>query len=153
MEIRTTRFGTLQFPKDLVIQVPGGLLGFPNSVSYAVLEHDADGSPFKWLQSVDEPSLAFIIVDPHILIPDYLAQIEPDVHDALGPFDPQDISTISIVTIPHDSPIDMTANLRAPVVVKYSERVGKQIILTDDRFNLNHRIFNHEEQQGRLVAS
>lgn len=153
MEISTTRFGTLQFPRDLVITVQGGLLGFPHAERFAVLEHDAEDSPFKWLQAIDDPNLAFIILDPHLLVPDYLRQIEADVHDALGPFDPQDISTIAVVTVPAERPIEMTANLRAPVVVKFSERRGKQIILTNDLFSLNHRIFAPEESEERAAAS
>ncbi|MBN1477942.1 flagellar assembly protein FliW [Candidatus Sumerlaeota bacterium] len=152
MEIQTTRFGVLQFPRDLVIRVPGGLPGFPHAEGFAVLEHDTDGSPFKWLQAVDEPALAFIIIDPHLLVPDYLAQIERDVHDAFGPFDPQDVSTISLVTVPRDNPTAMTANLRAPLVVIFSERVGRQIILTDDRFPMNHRIFPPSARSERAVA-
>jgi flagellar assembly factor FliW len=142
MEIRTTRFGVLQFPQDLVIRIPGGLLGFPQAELFAVLEHDAETSPFKWLQAVDDPNLAFIIIDPHRLVPGYLQQIERDVHETVGPFDPQDISTIAIVTVPSDHPVEMTANLRAPVIVRFSTRQGKQLILSDDTFSLNHRIFD-----------
>jgi flagellar assembly factor FliW len=142
MEIRTTRFGTLEFPDEMILKVAGGLLGFSHAESYVVFEHDADGSPFKWFQAADDPNLAFIIMDPHQIVPDYLNRTEKDVRDAIGPFDPQDISTIAIVTVPADRPIEMTANLRAPIVIKFSERTGKQIILTDDQFNLNHRIFD-----------
>jgi flagellar assembly factor FliW len=153
MEIQTTRFGDLQFPRDLVIRVTGGLPGFPQAERFAVLEHDTEGSPFKWLQAVDDPALAFIIVDPHLLVPDYLVQIEKDVHDAFGPFDPQDISTIALVTVPRDNPAAMTANLRAPLIVIFSERVGRQIILTDDRFPMNHRIFPSSASSEQAVAS
>lgn len=141
MEIRTSRFGTLDVPRDLVIHLAGGLLGFPESEEFVVLEHDAEGSPFKWLQSVDTPSLAFIIVDPHHLVSDYVLQTERDIRDAIGPFDPGDLSTIAIVTVPRGRPHEMTANLRAPIVVRFSAREGKQIILTNDNLSLNHRIF------------
>ncbi len=151
MQIKTSRFGLLEFPKDLVINFPGGLLGFPHAENYAVLEHDADGSPFKWLQAVDDPNLAFIIIDPHLLVPDYLGKVEKEVHDVFGPFDPQDISTIAIVTVPGQAPIDMTANLRAPVIIRFTTRQGKQLILTDDEFSLNHRIFGSPSLEPQAV--
>jgi flagellar assembly factor FliW len=152
MEIKSTRFGNVQFPKDLVIRIEGGLLGFPESERFVVLEHDAEESPFRWLHSADDPNLAFIIIDPHALIPDYLAKIEKDVHDAFGPYDPQDVSTIAVITVPPDRPAEMTANLRAPVVVKFSVLRAKQIILTDDQFSLSHRIFSESSPMGEAIT-
>ena len=35
----------------------------------------------------------------------------------------------------------MTANLQAPLVVNPASRIGKQVILTDERFSLRHPVF------------
>ena len=90
MKIETTRFGTLDVQEDQVFQFPMGLLGFADRKEFLVIDH-SDESPFKWLQSVEEPGLAFIITDPLFFRSDYhisvrrneLAVIAPDKEEDL----------------------------------------------------------------------
>ena len=63
MQIETTRFGTIDVAEEQLFHFPMGLLGFSSQKRYVVLDHAPD-SPLKWLQSVDDGSLAFIITDP-----------------------------------------------------------------------------------------
>ena len=44
--------------------------------------------PFVWLQSVEDPTIAFVIVDPLLIIPDYLAQVHPEDIESLDIQDP-----------------------------------------------------------------
>ena len=67
--IQTSRFGTIEAPEEKGISISGGLLGFPESTRYLMLDHDQD-SPFKWLQSMDEGEVAFVVTDPLVLLAD-----------------------------------------------------------------------------------
>src|ERR1700721_963721 len=65
MEIQTSRFGTLAVEDERVMTFPNGLLGFPNHTRYALIQAGSENY-FFWLQSVDEPNLAFVVTDPVI---------------------------------------------------------------------------------------
>jgi len=64
MKIHTTRSGDIETPDKDIISLPEGILGFDDSSEYVLLEHDSEGTPFKWLQSTSDPNLAFIVMDP-----------------------------------------------------------------------------------------
>src|SRR5215204_6681376 len=70
MEIETTRFGKMTVEDDRVMTFPHGLLGFPQQGRFALIQ-TGEENYFFWLQSVDEPSLAFVVTDPAIFFKDY----------------------------------------------------------------------------------
>jgi len=70
MDIATTRFGRLEVNEERIISFPKGLLGFPQYQRYALIQ-TGEENYFFWLQSVDEPTLAFVVTDPAIFFKDY----------------------------------------------------------------------------------
>src|SRR6185295_7181281 len=88
IRFRTARFGEIEFAEDVIITFPDGVLGFPGDRRYLLLEHDAEGSPFKWLQSLDNPDLAFIVVDPAIVDTNYGFDLDVDLARIIGTSDP-----------------------------------------------------------------
>ena len=82
MQVRTTRFGIVEIDDDRIITFPKGLLGFSAYTRYCLLQ-PSDDAAFFWLQSVEEPSLAFVITDPGLFFPDYSAPIRPEQMDDL----------------------------------------------------------------------
>jgi len=147
MKVATTRFGEMEIPDGLVIQVPEGILGFPNDRRYVVLEHDTEDTPFKWLQSVDSRQLAFIVIDPRHILPDYRLEFDEETVAEFGSIVPDAFIPMVIVNVPKDRPIEMTANLKAPIIVHETKRVGRQIILRTQDYSLTHRIFPEDESE------
>jgi flagellar assembly factor FliW len=131
MMIHSTRFGDIDCPEEKIVKIPSGIIGFPLSTRYLVLDHDRD-VPFKWLQSLDQEELAFVIVDPVWFKPDYRVTIALDEIVELGQVDERDLLLFVILTIPADDPSRMTANLRGPVIVNGGTRMAKQVILRDE---------------------
>lgn len=138
MQVQSTRFGSLDIPSDKLITFPDGLLGFENLTRYAILEHDS-GTPFKWLQSVDEPDLAFVIVDPYEFKPDYAVELGRDDVVKLGLKEPGAAAVYVLVVIPNN-PAAMTANLQGPLVLNSERRVGRQVVLADGRYSTRQPI-------------
>ena len=64
MNISTTRFGTLDFESDDVIEFPEGLLGFPDAHQFILFVHR--GGPFSWLQSIDIAVPTFARLQPSL---------------------------------------------------------------------------------------
>jgi flagellar assembly factor FliW len=145
MRISTTRFGELNVPDTRIITLPEGILGFPNDHRFVLLEHDSEGTPFKWLQSADSPQLAFIVMDPQTVVDNYRVALDAESAGNLGADEIGDeFAMMAIVNIPHDNPIAMTVNVRAPIIVHSEKRIGYQIILTNEDYPIRHRIFPEE---------
>lgn len=141
MKFRTSRFGEIEFTDDVVMLFPEGVLGFPESRRYILLEHDADGSPFKWLQSLDNPDLAFIVLDPYQIVSDYRFEIDMDTERIIGTDLPSCCALMAISTIPYNEPLKMTANLKAPLVVNVQTRRGRQVVLSTNYYQINAPVF------------
>ncbi len=77
MKITTTRFGTLDIQEEQIIQVPAGIIGFPEYKRYVLLEHKK-GSSFLWFQAVDNNALAFVLINAILFQPDYQFTLCPE---------------------------------------------------------------------------
>lgn len=149
MRIETTRFGEIEVPETDFILLPEGILGFPDSTRYVLLEHDSEGTPFKWLQSLDDANLAFIVMDPRLLVERYEIEEDTDVAAKLGSGNTaENTALMAIVNVPPDRPIEMTANVRAPIVVDAEKRTGWQIVLSNDSYPVRHRIFADPQEES-----
>ncbi|NPA14925.1 MAG: flagellar assembly protein FliW [Deferribacteres bacterium] len=138
MKITTTRFGEIDVKEDEIIHMVEPILGFPYSKRYVILNHKT-GSPFKWLQSVDDAGLAFVIVDPRLFKPDYVVPLEKEDAEKLQIEDEADAEVYVFVVIPED-PKEMSANLKGPLVVNRKKRLAKQIVLIDDSYPLRYKL-------------
>jgi len=138
LKIETSRFGTVDLRDARVIHIPSGLLGFPEDKRYVLLEHKK-GSPFLWFQSVDNSGLAFVLIDPLLVKPDYEIEIGPEDMGELELRDaPADVQTLVLVTITSGEKVELTANLLGPIVINTKKRLGKQIILGEGKYSLRH---------------
>lgn len=135
----SSRFGQLNIDDDKVLTFPSGLLGFPESRRYVLLDHDTE-APFKWLQSLDEPAVAFVIIDPDLLLADYRIEVPGDAMAEVQGNEAGELSTAVILTIPSDDPGRMTANLRGPVLMNRHSRLCKQLVLSDE-YPTRHPLF------------
>lgn len=131
MKIETSRFGTIEVPEHAVLTFPSGIIGFPASTRYAILDHDRE-APFKWLQSLDDGRLAFVIMDPALFKPDYCPTVTPVLRAHLGAADGDEVAWFVILTIPANQAGPVTANLQGPVAVNLRTRLAAQVILSEE---------------------
>ncbi len=139
MNIKTSRFGEIEIDKERIIQFTDGLIGFPDEKEYIVMEHRSD-SPFMWLQSVNKPDLAFVIMNPFQVFPEYLKDIPQEEENALKPDNNETVMIFAIVTIPNGKPQESTLNLMGPVVIDPVTNKGKQVILANSGYSHRHPI-------------
>lgn len=141
MKFRTARFGEIEYPEEVVLTFPEGVLGFPNETQYILLEHTSEGSPFKWLQSLENPELAFIVADPFFIEPRFQFEIDLDTERMIGTADTGACALMAIVNVPRDTPIRMTANLKAPLLVNVENRIGRQVVLGSQAYSISTPVF------------
>lgn len=147
MKFNTTRFGEIEVADDKIITMAEGLLGFAEITRYVILDHAPD-SPFHYFQAVDDPDVAFIIIDPLCFKPDYKVAVAAGELADLKLEKPEDAVVCAIVTVP-DDPDEMTANLQGPLVINAEKRLAKQIVLYDGPYSTKHKIFNTEQSEPR----
>lgn len=128
MEIQGTRFGTLEFEGEEIIILRDGLLGFPLSKRYLLFPY-GDQSPFFWLQSVDEPEIAFIVINPFDFFADLEFVINDEDSEGIELEEGEDAEIFTLVTIPEGRPEEMRTNLAGPVVVNVRNRLGRQVLV------------------------
>jgi len=133
-KIETSRFGKIEIEGLRIITFPEGLIGFPDEREYAILEHKP-GSPFYWLQSTEQPELAFVMTDPFLLKQDYLQDLSPDEAHHFEKKNGADIVVFVLLTIPPGNIDNMTANLLGPLVIDSETRQGKQVILANSGYD------------------
>jgi flagellar assembly factor FliW len=111
--------------KESRIELPLGLLGFEAIKNYLLIE-SPDEAPFSWLQMMESPKHAFLVVPPSAVIADYAPEISDEDVNFLGLQSPGDALLLNIVTLrPGGTP---TVNLKGPIVVNRRTLVGKQVI-------------------------
>ena len=74
MIIKTGRFGQLGVEEDEIISMPQGILGFPEYKRFCLVD-PGDDTLILWLQSLENPEIAFPILEPKIFKPDYAARL------------------------------------------------------------------------------
>lgn len=139
MTFQSARFGAIEYETQDVVTMPDGMIGFPEDHEFLVLAH-REGSPFRWFQSLTNPALAFLIVQPAEMVADYGFTLNESVAAELELYEATPYLVYTVVNIPRGKPEEMTLNLAGPIVINAETRRAKQVVLEDSRFDLRHRV-------------
>jgi flagellar assembly factor FliW len=133
---QSIRFGPVEVGHEEVIEFPFGLIGL-GGLQYTLLDRNP-GSGFFWLHAVDNPALALPVVNPYQFFSDFSLRIAPEDRERTGLEDIHD-ARLYVTVRATPNPLDITANLRAPLVVKAAQ--GYQVINTDEDALLQAPLF------------
>lgn len=125
-KIVSLHFGELTVEREHIFTFNDGMLGFDNLKEYVLISEE-ETIPFKWLISIDEPEIGFPVLSPwHI-----------DLNYNPGKNFNFDVEVLFVVVTLENQDGNMTANMKAPIILNVQEQTGKQIILPGDRFSAN----------------
>lgn len=127
------------------IEFPQGLFGFENCKNFSLTE--AEYKPFCWLQSEDDKTLSFLVVDPFIFFDDYELDIDDSSLKSIGVNSPSDVVVLTIITIPGNGE-KLTTNLQGPLVINKINNTGMQVILTDPKWTTKHCLVAKKSKDG-----
>lgn len=132
--VHSDLLGELQIQSSQALHFANGLLGFPECRRFALLraEHDA----LFWLQSMEYPTLVFLLVDPFAAVNGYTIDVAPSQLADLGAYRPSDIALLSVVTLPAGPGEPATANLQGPVAINFATRAAKQLVMSETDFGV-----------------
>ncbi|ABA88395.1 flagellin-stabilizing protein FliW [Syntrophotalea carbinolica DSM 2380] len=130
-----TRFGEVEFDPENTVLFVDGLIGFENLRDFIVMPNRKNG-PLFWIQSVEEPDLAFVLTDPTNFFLDY--KVVPDARERakLGIGTDDDCHALAVVTVPPDRKV--TLNLMAPVLFAPATNRAIQVVLEKSQYKTRH---------------
>lgn len=138
---QSSRFGQIEVLRSAVIELPFGIIGFPECRNYVLLEYNP---PFSWLHSIDSPELAFVVVSAAEFGDNYSFALPVGDKD-IGLKQDDEVAILNLVTVRPD-PTLTTVNLKAPVIVNMANRKGRQLILDSQSFSARHPLWGKGEE-------
>jgi flagellar assembly factor FliW len=140
MILNTKNFGEIEVREEDIIEFEYGIPGFENMTKFLILgKTDDENSPFFWLQSAQNSNLAFVIMNPRDLVPDYEVEIDMFTANLLKFQDANDALIYAIVTVPEDIS-KISINLKAPIVINAKTNKGCQVVIEKDKYKFKHII-------------
>lgn len=133
MRVTTRLFGEIDIEDSRILHMERGMIGFPELQNFSLLydSEREDAANISWLQSMDEPEIAFPVIDPLLICPDYDPTIQDELLEPLGTLTESNLYVLVTVTVPKNLE-EMAINLRAPIVINTDTMKGCQLIVEDD---------------------
>lgn len=151
MIVETTRFGSVTIDDSSIISFPRGLLGFENDTEYVLVKHRPD-TMFRWLQSVDSPELAFVVIDPMEFFTGYDLELSSIEAEYLNISELDEVEVLTMVTVDSKTS-EATTNLAGPIVINREKHIGMQVVLDDPNYGAKHTLIRQSEARtGRKLA-
>ena len=76
LKLQTKYFGEIEYEAKDLIHFSNGLFGFEEEQEFLLMPFDGSGGSMLCLQSARTPALAFVVLDPFTLKPDYAPVLE-----------------------------------------------------------------------------
>ena len=143
MLVKTKYFGEINLSEDKIITMERGMFGFEEYKKYTILfDSEKEGKAHvSWFQSVEEPGLAFPVINPLVVKEDYNPVVEDELLKGLGEITEENIVILLLLTVPQDA-IQMTANLKAPIIINADTRKGAQVVVENEEYEIKYRIYD-----------
>ncbi len=148
MIVKTGRFGQLTIGNEEIVSAPNGLLGFPDLKKFCLVD-PVDDTLILWLQSIDQPEIAFPVLEPKIFRADYATRLSAAELRELKLTNVNNSAVFSILTIPEDV-TQMSANLKAPIVINLKEQIMRQVVLQENEYSIKNLMF--KELRAHLIT-
>lgn len=126
-----TRFGEVEYNPDEVLHFPEGLIGFENLHDFIVMPNKKNG-PLFWIQSVDDPEIAFVLTDPTNFFLDYKIVPSKEEKTILKISSEEECFILSVVTVPPSR--EITLNLAAPILFSPKMNLAIQVVLENSPY-------------------
>jgi flagellar assembly factor FliW len=140
MLVKTAHLGEIAVKEENIITFNSGLPAFEGFPRFALLDI-AQNDNFKWMQCIDDPETAFLLVDPFTVKPDYSVSLNDDLVKSMEISNPEDALVYTIVNVPASGLKDATTNLIGPLIINWRQKNARQIILDAEVNVLKYPLF------------
>lgn len=140
MKLNTIRFGEIEIEESRIFEFVLPIIGFDMLEKFVILDPNKE-TLFKWLQSVEDPALAFPIISVSALDFDYTIDLPDNIVEALGIKNIESLLVMNITSIPQDNPKGTTINLLAPLIFNIDNQTAGQVVLSGSGYDISYPMF------------
>jgi flagellar assembly factor FliW len=144
--INTTKFGKVDYQESDIITFVRAILGFEDLRKYFIISLP-ESEPFRWLQSIEDPSVCFVLIEPTLVIDNYVAELsQHDIKQLEGRDVIADYKIFVIVTIPRGMPEEISVNLQGPIVMNVKNQKSIQMVLNNPEYAVRFNLFKDQKE-------
>lgn len=143
MILNTAKFGEIEIDESRIFDFVIPIIGFDELTKFIILDTNKD-TLFKWLQSVEDPSLAFPIISVATLDYDYPIDLADNVVNTLEITNPESLLVMNITSIPQENPRGTTINLLAPLIFNIDNLKAGQVVLSGSGYDISYPMFKKD---------
>lgn len=137
MKLQTKYFGEVECQEEDLLNFSVGMFGFDDERQYLLMPFEGSEGTLLCLQSAKTPGLAFVVMDPFALHPEYAPVLQPQELKELGVEKEEELCFYVLCAVKH--PVgDSTVNMKCPVAMNPSTRTCRQLILDTDAYDMRH---------------
>jgi flagellar assembly factor FliW len=143
MKANTRIFGEIDIEEEKIITMAKGMIGFPDLQHFALIfdeERDAKQFSIMWLQSMDDGDIAFPVIVPTLIKPDYHPTVSDEIVSPLGELTGDNTYLLATVKVPKNIE-DIACNLKAPIVINTDNNKAVQLIV-EDEYDMHYPIYS-----------
>lgn len=148
MIVQSLRLGDIEVSEDKLITMERPVLGFEKYKKYCLIEIE-ELKPFLWFQSIDEPAISFLVVNPRLFMTNYKIEINSKEIAELKIDDVNAVETYVVVTLA-ETPEDITANMQGPILINTENNRGKQLVLVNTDFDVKYYFMRYLPKQENV---
>lgn len=144
MRLETSRFGEIDVDEGAILTFTQPIIGFQEFRRFLLMEADS-ANGVSWLQSVDVGDLAFILMDPRQVVPDYEVKLSKHELTELAVSGVDELQIYTLVVVPQDRS-KVRTNLKAPILINSKLRLGKQTILDKSEYPVQYFLAQNRQE-------
>ncbi len=141
MLLKTRCFGEVKIKEEEIIKFTQPILGFDEYKQYILMKNKSIFTTF-WLQSVDDPALAFPVVSPFVIDENYSIKLSVYDFEDINLKEFNDVIVLTLLVVPQDISLIRT-NLRAPIIYNPTEKLAKQIVLQEEKYPIHFHVMDN----------
>ena len=140
MKLNTARFGEIEIEENRIFNFVMPIIGFDMLHKFIILDPNKD-TLFKWLQSIEDPALAFPIISVSALNLDYTIDLPDNIVETLDIKNVESVLVMNITSIPQENPKGTTINLLAPLIFNLDNQSAAQVVLSGSGYDISYPMF------------
>lgn len=145
MKIETRDFGIVEIQDNNIITFKQPIYGFEEYTQYVLVTDSNMGNGICWLQSIEQKSVCFILMNPLQVRKDYAPVVMQDILLTLQAA-PEDDLDCWVIAVIGETFRRSTVNLKSPIIINHKTNLAMQVILDQD-YPIRTPIFGPESEE------
>lgn len=148
MILSTKYHGIKEYNESDIITFKKGLPGFEDLKRFILFSVE-ENELFNILHSIENDEIGLVITSPFSIMKDYEFKISDEKIEELKITAPEDVLVLNTVTLSNKTE-NITTNLKAPIIINIKEKLGEQLILDNDKYEIKHPVFKNVKDVNGL---